>query len=250
MTKSINRIFTLTKRNLKEILRDPLSVVFIIGLPLFMEIFFYLIFHNLTIQFEMKYLAPGIVVFSQAFLTLFMGLLISLDRNTSFLTRLYVSKAKAHEFIISYSLALLPIVLIQSILFFIVGGIFDVNLFKLEMVFAVLISMVTSFLFLGLGLLFGSLCNEKSIGGVSSIVISLHSVLSGMWFPVDDLDKTMTDIMNILPFKNATILVQNTLNGVNDLFNDFLKPLVIIIFYTLVIFIISILVFKSNMKKK
>ena len=29
----------------------------------------------------MKYLAPGIVVFSQAFLSLFVGLLISVDRN-------------------------------------------------------------------------------------------------------------------------------------------------------------------------
>ena len=36
----------------------------------------------MTSQFEMKYLAPGIVVFSQAFLTLFIGLLISLDKSS------------------------------------------------------------------------------------------------------------------------------------------------------------------------
>ena len=112
----MNRILTLTKRNLKEIVRDPLSLVFIILLPLAMEILFYFIFHELTTQFEMKYLAPGIVVFSQSFLTLFIGLLLSIDRNTSFLTRLYVSKAKSHEFIISYALAMLPIVFVQSIL--------------------------------------------------------------------------------------------------------------------------------------
>ena len=118
MNKSISRIVTLTKRNFKEILRDPLSLVFTIGLPLLMEVLFYFIFHNLTSQFEMCYLAPGIVVFSQTFLTLFIGLLISLDRSSSFLTRLYVSKAKSHEFIISYALAVIPIVLVQSILFF------------------------------------------------------------------------------------------------------------------------------------
>ena len=65
MRNSLSRILVLTKRNIKETLRDPLSLIFSIGLPLAMEILFYLIFHELTPQFEMKYLAPGIVVFSQ-----------------------------------------------------------------------------------------------------------------------------------------------------------------------------------------
>ena len=117
MNQSINRIWILTKRNFKEIMRDPLSLVFIIALPLVMEILFYILFSKLTPQFEMKFLAPGIVVFSQTFLSLFIGLLISLDKSTSFLTRLYVSKAKSYEFVISYALALIPIVLLQSSLF-------------------------------------------------------------------------------------------------------------------------------------
>ena len=61
-----------------------------------MEIIFYLLFHNLTSQFEMKYLAPGIVVFAESFMALFVGILISSDRNTSFLTRLYVSPKLNH----------------------------------------------------------------------------------------------------------------------------------------------------------
>ena len=71
MNKSISRTLTLAKRNIKEILRDPLSVILTIGMPLAMEILFYLLFHSMTAQFEMKYLAPGIVVFAQSFLTLF-----------------------------------------------------------------------------------------------------------------------------------------------------------------------------------
>ena len=248
MNKSISRIVTLTKRNFKEILRDPLSLVFTIGLPLLMEVLFYFIFHNLTSQFEMCYLAPGIVVFSQTFLTLFIGLLISLDRSSSFLTRLYVSKTKSHEFIISYALAIIPIVLVQSILFFLIGGIIDTSIFKVGMIFAILLSLVTSLVFLGLGILFGSLCNEKSIGGVASIVISSHSVLSGMWFPVDGLSGGFVKVMNILPFKNATILIQNTLNGINDTFNDFIKPLLIILGYAFITFVLAIVVYKRKMK--
>lgn len=129
MRESASRIITLTRRNIKEILRDPLSLVFMIALPLLMEILFYYLFHGMTNQFEMKYLAPGIVVFSQSFLTLFAGLLIAVDRSSSFLTRLYVSKARPFEFISSYMLAMLPLALVQSVLFFTVGGIIDSSIF-------------------------------------------------------------------------------------------------------------------------
>lgn len=250
MRNSLSRIITLTNRNIKEILRDPLSLIFTIGMPLVMEILFYFIFHNLTEQFQMKYLAPGIVVFSQAFLTLFTGLLIATDRGTAFLTRLYVSKAKSYEFIFAYTLSVIPITIVQSIVFFLVGGLFDPSLFSLEMVYAILLSIITSLLFIGFGILLGSLCNEKSIGGVSSIIIAGQSVLSGMWFPVDGLDKTMVTVMKIFPFKNATMIIQNSLLGYDNLNNDFLFPLLIVLAYTILIFTLAIIVFKTKMKSK
>ena len=250
MSKSLSRIFTLTKRNIKEILRDPLSLIFTIGMPLAMEILFYIIFHNLTSQFEMKYLAPGIVVFSQSFLALFTGLLIALDRSTSFLTRLYVSKAKSFEFIFGYVLAVVPISFIQTVLFFLVGGIIDSSIFSLGMLLSIVVSIIPALLFISLGILLGSLCNEKSIGGVSSIIIAGQSVLSGMWFPVEGLGEGILTFMKVLPFKNATMLVQNALNGINDSFNDFLLPLIIVLGYTIVIIISAIIVFKNKMKGK
>ncbi len=248
--KSLSRILILTKRNLKEILRDPLSLIFTLGMPLFMEILFYLIFHNLTSQFEMKYLAPGIVVFSESFLSLFVGLLITLDRSTSFLTRLYVSKAKSYEFIFSYALSMIPIVLIQSILFFLVGGIFDPSLFSFRMIIAILLSLITALFFIAMGILLGTICNEKSIGGISSIVIAGQSVLSGMWFPLEGLNDGIITFMNILPFRNATILIQSTMIGINNAFKDFVLPLIIVLAYTIVAFIFAIILFKNKMKSK
>ena len=250
MRNSLSRIWTLTKRNIKEIIRDPLSLIFTIAMPLFMEIIFYLLFHKLTSQFEMKYLAPGIVVFSQSFLTLFTGLLISIDRNTSFLTRLYVSKAKSHEFIFGYAFAVWPNALVQSVLFFAVGGIFDSSIFGFGMILAILLSLVTSLLFIAFGILFGSICSEKAIGGVSSIVITGQSILSGMWFPTEGLGEAMVMVMNFLPFKNAVMVVQNASLGINDWFKDFLLPLIIVLAYTVAVFIAAILVYRNKMKAK
>ncbi len=250
MRNTLSRIFILTKRNLKEILRDPLSLIFTLGLPLVMEVLFYLLFHKLTAQFAMKYLAPGIVVFSESFLSLFVGLLLAIDRSTSFLTRLYVSKAKSFEFIFGYALAIIPIIFVQSILFFLVGGIIDSSIFSVGMIYAILLSLVTSMFFIGVGLLLGSACNEKSIGGVASIVIAGQSILSGMWFPIEGLNSGVIKAMEILPFRNATILIQNVFNGLGNTFNDFIKPLLIVLGYSSLVFVLAIILFKNKMKSK
>lgn len=250
MRNSCSRIGVLTLRNVKEIARDPISLVFTFAMPLAMELLFYFAFHSLTPQFEIKHLAPGIVLFSQAFLTLFMGLLIALDRSTSFLTRLYVSKARSHEFILSYALSALPIALAQSVLFFLVGGIIDPKIFCAGMLASIGVSLFTSLTFIGLGLLFGCLCNEKSVGGVSSVVIAGQSVLSGMWFPLEGLPKGLLLLMRVLPFRNATLLAQNALNGAPQTFANFGLPALIVAAYALSFLIAAILAFKSKMKAK
>ena len=249
MKETLKRILTLSKRNVREILRDPLSLIFMTGLPLVLEVLFYFIFHTMTSQFDMKYLAPGIAVFAQSFTTLFAGLLIALDRSTSFLTRLYVSKARPFEFIFSYLFALLPFTFVQSVLFFVVGGIIDPGFWSFSMIPAVLLCMVVSLFFIGAGILIGSVCSEKSIGGVASVFIAGQSVLSGMWFPVDGLNGTILKIMDILPFRNATLLVQHAVNGYEDLFGDLLRPLLIMLGYTVVVFVIAVWLFRRQMKR-
>ena len=46
MNGSFERIKALTKRNIKEIVRDPLSLIFMLAMPLVMEILFYVLFHD------------------------------------------------------------------------------------------------------------------------------------------------------------------------------------------------------------
>lgn len=250
MRKSLSRIFTLTRRNFKEILRDPLSLGFLLVMPLVMEIMFYLIFHKMTEQFEMKYLAPGIVVFSQAFLTLFAGLLIAMDRETAFLTRLYVSRAKSFEFILGYVFSLVPIALGQTVLFLLVGGILDPSIFSWRLPAALPLSLLTAVLFISLGILLGSLCSAKAVGGMSSIVVAGQSLLSGMWFPLDGIGKGMITLMNCLPFRNATTLMQRTVLGIADAFHDFWLPMIIVLAYTAVALVAAILVFGRKMRSK
>ena len=256
MRNSIRRIRLLAGRNVKEIRRDPLSLIFMMAMPLAMEVLFYYLFHSATSQFSMNLLAPGIVVFSQAFLALFTGLLISIDRGSSFLTRLYVSPARSFEFIFGYAVSLVPFALAQSVLFFVVGGIIDPSLWNasIRMVYATLISLIPATFFIGAGILLGAVCNERSVGGVASVLIAGQSLLSGMWFPMKSLSggevTVMVTVMEVLPFRSATLLVQNTLNGGADVFESFVKPLLIVLAYTAAMLVAAVLVYKQKMQEK
>ena len=244
---SSKRISALTTRNIKEILRDPLSLIFMFGLPVAMLILFYLIFHKLTPQFEMISLAPAMVPFGQSFAVLFTGMLIASDRASSFMTRLFTTETKPSEFIIGYMVSMIPVSLAQTALFLIVAGIIDFSFFSPFMLLGVVMSVFTAIFFISAGLLFGVITNEKAVGGVASGVVTCQSILSGMWFPPEGLSATFLTIMKVLPFKNASLLMQNVLMG-DFSFEGVWLPVIIILLYSAAIFAVSVLVYKKKMK--
>ena len=95
------------KRNLREILRDPLSLIFCLAFPLVMLLLFQVILLGIpkegvasVPQFQIERLAPSVVVFGFSFLTLFSGMLIAKDRSTSYLDRLRTSPLRGVDFLI------------------------------------------------------------------------------------------------------------------------------------------------------
>ena len=67
-----------------------------------------------------------------------------------------------------------------------------------------------------------------------------------MLFQLEGLDELFIKILETLPFRNATMLMQNTLFSDGEL----LKPSLILISYTLFIMILSICVYQKKMKVK
>lgn len=246
MKSSLKRIAVLAKRNFKEIIRDPIMLIFMFALPIGMEVLFYLLFHAATTQFEMRFLAPGMLVFGQAFLTLFLAMLISIDRASSFVIRLYTTELKPYEFIASYALAIIPIALIQGAALLSVASVIEPAFFSAKLLAALAAGLLPATLFISLGILFGSLFGEKSVGGVASIIITCHSLLSGMWYPTEGINATVLKIMDILPFKNANSIIQSIAGGYVSAENT-LFPCLIVASYAAVIFTVSVLVYRRKM---
>ena len=93
------RMLTFAKRNVKEILRDPLNLFFGIGFPVVVLLLLSAIQANIPVSmFEIHHLTPGITVFGLSFMTLFSATLIARDRSSAFLQRLYTSPMKSSDF--------------------------------------------------------------------------------------------------------------------------------------------------------
>lgn len=235
------RIFNFAVRNFKEIIRDPLSLVFAICLPLVLLI----VFQQINIpsdSYNIENFTPGIIVFSFSFITLFTATLVAKDKSTQLLTRLMVSPMKPYEYVLGYILALIPVVFMQSILFYICALIFKLK-FNIGIIFAILISIVISILFIVIGIFIGSLVNEKAASGVSSIIIQLVAFTSGMYFDSSMLGDGFNLVCEVLPFKHTL----NIIKGFQNLnFNEMLVSFIIFFIYLLISIVITSIVFKKK----
>ena len=235
------RIYSFSKRNFKEIIRDPLSIIFAVLLPLFL-LFIFQQFKIPNNVYRIENFTPGIIIFSFSFITMFTATLIAKDRTTSLLIRLGVSPMKPMEYIIGYTLSVLPLVIIQNILFFVVAIMLGLSP-SINILFTILVSLLISILFIALGILIGSITTEKSASGASSIIVQLVAFTSGMYFSADMIGKFFNTLCNILPFKSALDIIKSVLNGtVIDL-----SKLLIVTGYGVLSVVLAIIIFKRNM---
>ncbi len=204
------RTLNFAGRNFKEIVRDPLSIIFAVLLPLFLLI----VFQQFKIPSEVysiENFTPGIIIFSFSFITLFTATLVAKDRSTSLITRLCASPMKTRDYIIGYLLSVLPVILFQIILFFIVAIILGLS-FSFGVVLSVIVSIPISFLFILLGILLGCITTEKSASGVSSIVVQLVAFTSGMYFSSEMMGEGFALLCKLLPFSHCLNVVKGALN--------------------------------------
>ena len=114
------RALTFASRNTKEITRDILTLLFGVAFPIVLLVLLSAINKGIPsgygpALFNIEQLAPGITVFGLSFLSLFASMLIAKDRSTSFVLRLFTSPLKPADFIIGYTLPLLPMAIIQTL---------------------------------------------------------------------------------------------------------------------------------------
>lgn len=242
------RLLTFTNRTAKEILRDPLTVIFGLGFPLVLILLLSAIWANVPVSlFEIDSLTPGITVFGLSFMTLFASTLIAKDRESSFMQRLYTTPLKAIDFILGYALPIIPIAVAQCIICYIVAIVLGLEI-TVTILYAVLFIIPVSIFFIALGLLFGSIFNVKQVGGVcGALLTNLTAWLSGVWFDLDLVGGTFEKIANALPFVHAVKLERAVLSGN---YADVFPHVWWVLGYAILAVILAVVFFFRQMKKQ
>ena len=242
------RMLTLADRNTKEILRDPLNLSFGLGFPLVLILLLSAIQANIPVAlFEIQHLAPGVTVFGLSFMTLFSATIIAKDRGSSLLQRLYTTPLRPIDFILGYTLPIIPISLAQSVICYIAAMILGLK-FTVNILLAILCIIPIATLYIGLGLLCGSVFNDKQVGGIcGALLTNLSAWVSGIWFDLELVGGMFKKISYALPFVHAVEMERAVLAGN---FRDILTHLLWVLGYAVVTLTAAVFLFLRQMKKQ
>ena len=242
------RMLTFAKRNFKEIMRDPLNLSFLFGFPVVLMLLLSAIQANIPINmFEIGHLSPGVTVFGLSFLTLFSATLIAKDRQSSFMHRLYTTPMTPADFILGYTLPLIPIALIEGVASYAVALLLGLPV-SINILLAILLLLPIALLYVGIGLLCGSVLNDKQVGGIcGALLTNLSAWLSGIWFDLELVGGAFEKVAYALPFVHAVELERAIISGN---FDGILPHLVWVLGYAAILLLAAILLFLRQMKKQ
>lgn len=234
-------------RNRKEIIRDPLSIILGIALPIIFLIIFTTIEKNVPLDtFKANNFAPGIIVFGFAFLTMFSALLIAKDKQTALLVRLLASPMKVVDYVVGYAIPLIPLAILQAVLCYSVALAVGLSSEWIDLFVSILVLLPIAIMSIYFGLFLGALFTDKQIQGIGTIYIFLVSFLSGAWIDLALLGGTFEKIAYALPFVHGIELSRDILIGNYSTFNEHFWWT---IGYAIISFFIAILAFIKICKR-
>lgn len=241
------RMLTFAGRNTKEIVRDPLNLAFGLGFPLVLILLLSAIQANIPVaMFEIEHLTPGITVFGLSFMSLFTATIIAKDRGSSLLQRLYTTPLTSLDFILGYTLPMIPISLAQGVICYIAAILLGLPV-TIHILYAILLLIPIAMLFIALGLLCGSILNDKQAGGIcGALLTNVSAWLSGIWFDLELVGGTFRKIAYALPFVHAVEMERAVIAGN---FTGILPHLWWVLGYAAVLFAAAGLLFLRQMKQ-
>lgn len=248
------KALTFASRNIKEILRDPISWIFCVGFPIVMLALMSVINNsippeaNMTV-FSIENLSPGIMVFGFTFVMLFAALLVSGDRSEAFLLRVFTSPLKPVNYITGYILPLILLAVLQSLVNMIASLIMSLVVEKSLDIPLMLLSVVGALpaiiMFVSFGILFGTAFNKNAAPGLCSVIICLSGMMGGIWMDVENIGGTIYDICSALPFYHCVRSARLILNG--DIAGGFTESGIVLI-WAVVITVFAIILFKKKIR--
>ncbi len=191
-----------------------------------------------------NFYAPGIVVFGLMILISTAAGIIAGDREKGFLSRMFTTPARPWDFILSYSLPFIPVLIVSTFIYLGVGMALGLTIVG-NLGHAFLIFFLIGLCAIGIGMIVGSLVKSESQAGVSWIFIVPIAMISGTMFTVEYMPSALRSVARALPFIHAVDASRAILNGYS--FSTIILDIYWLIGWAVVLFAAGIMLFRRTM---
>lgn len=142
---------------------------------------------------------------------------------------------------------LIPLSVLQCVVCYIAAIILGLEI-TINILYAVLLIVPVSLLYVALGLLCGSILGDKQVGGVcGALLTNLSAWLSDIWFELELVGGVFEKIAYALPFVHAVEMERAALCGN---FSEILPHLAWVMGYAVTLLILAVLLFLRQMKRQ
>ena len=236
----------LVKRNVKEVVRDPLSLGIAVALPLVLLLTLQALGSDDAPFLMPTMLTPGIVLFGFVMVMFSSAMILSRDRETSLLARLLTTPLRAGDFVSGYSLPYLVVAIVQAAVLVAVGALLGLDSEGSVALVALVLLLMAAF-YVALGMIFGALLSVAQTSGAYALVLIL-TIFGGAWFDLNEIGGVFLTIGDALPFKHAldaTRAVMADGAGVGEIATD----LYWVGGYTIAAVVMAVVVFRRRMQE-
>ena len=195
-----------------------------------------------------NYLIPGMAVFGLMILITSVGGIMVRDRARGFLSRLMTTPARPSDFIFGYTLPFIPVIIISIAIYLGVGILMGLSIIG-NFGLAFLILFIMGICCMGIGMILGTLAkSEEQASGAPWMFIVPLAMISGAWWPVEQMPSVIKSIAEALPFIHAMDACRDVITkGVG--FTSILPELYWLIGWTVALFAIGIVLFRRSMAR-
>lgn len=242
------RFISLAKRNIKEILRDPVTLLLGVLMPVVLLSLFSSL-QNLGGGIELfkpQMLTPGLIIFSFSFIIMFSGTLLGKDAKSAFLTRLLSTPLTPVDYCLAYLLPFIPVALIQIIACYTTGIILGMALTNILL--SLVIYLIMAIACISIGIILGSLLNLNQVSGIGSLLITAVSLFSGAWMDLKMIGGIFKTIGYSMPFAHSIDALKALSNGAN--FADVQNNVIWVIGYAVILLVAAVYALTWRTKRR
>lgn len=226
----------LISRNLHLVYTNWLPLTISLAVPIALVIIFESIYGTIPYSlFTAQSLAPGVVVFSLSYLTLFSAYLISKDVEDGFLNHL--KDLSVFTIIRSYQIPFLLVGFFQMTVTLItgafLGGIYH------QIIESTVFYMLFASLMVSVGLIIGLNFNPAISMTIGSVFTLVDALFCGAWLDVNMLGSLFKTLAYYLPFANGVDISRAMLKGVS--INLYYTQLSELIFYFIILTLLLVI---------